>query len=194
MKGRPREPHLRAALREKVIDYVLANGLAGLALRPLAEAVGSSARMLIYHFGSRERLLVEVLAGVREREDALIERWWNARGPARTLPGFIRWYWPRMTSNEAMPIIRLIFEIYAMALRSPRRLPGVLVDPLDYWRRLTRRSEGLKDRRIDATATLVLGATRGLLVDLLATGDRARVDSAVEKLARSLEPPARRRI
>ena len=42
-------------------DHVLAEGLIGLSLRPLAKAVGTSDRMLIYHFGSRDGLVAAII-------------------------------------------------------------------------------------------------------------------------------------
>lgn len=182
--SRPRDPETRSRLREAAIDYVLENGLADSSLRPMAEAIGTSARMLVYHFGSREGLMREVLAGLREREDARIAAWWE-KGPAlRTLPEFVRWLWKRLGTHEAMPALRLVFELYALALRHPEQYPGVLEDPVAYWQQLTRRAGMRTDA---ATATLLLAATRGLALDLAATGQRARVGKALALLCTMLE-------
>ena len=78
-----------------------------------------------------------------------------------------------MGNAKARPIARMIFELYALALRNPARYPGVLTDPIAYWRGLSQRV-GVR-RRNDTEATLLLAATRGLLLDVTATGDRARV-------------------
>ena len=76
--ARPPEPKIRARLRDQAVDYVLAHGFHDFALRPLAQALKTNARMLVYHFGSREGLMREILAGVREREDASIQAWFQA--------------------------------------------------------------------------------------------------------------------
>jgi AcrR family transcriptional regulator len=52
----------REQLLEQVTDHVLEHGLIGLTLRPLAAAIGTSDRMLIYHFQSRDALVSEVVA------------------------------------------------------------------------------------------------------------------------------------
>ena len=65
------DPRIRARLRDRAVDYVLSHGVWDLSLRPLAKAIKTNARMLIYHFGSREGLMREILAGLREREDEL---------------------------------------------------------------------------------------------------------------------------
>src|SRR4051794_41529852 len=52
----------REDLLERVTEHVLQHGLIGLSLRPVAAAVGTSDRMLIYHFGSRDALVSAVVA------------------------------------------------------------------------------------------------------------------------------------
>ena len=184
--ARPPNPGLRARLREQAADYVLSHGLGDLTLRPLARALKTSARMLVYHFGSREELMREVLSYVREREDARIQAWFQAGKTARTLPQFLRWLWKRFAVSRRRPAIRLLFELYALALRDPRKYPGVLEDPLSHWQKLTERT-GISAKPNAVEATLLLAATRGLLLDFCATGDRARVERAIEALAEFVE-------
>ena len=57
----PRPAPDRIALLEGLAAHVLRHGMAGASLRPLAASVGTSDRMLIYHFGTKEALLAEVL-------------------------------------------------------------------------------------------------------------------------------------
>jgi len=184
--ARPPNPAIRERLRNLAVDYVLSHGVGDLALRPLARALKTNARMLVYHFGSREGLMREILAGLREREDAHISAWFQAGKNPRTLAEFLRWYWQRMSAPRAQPAVRLIFELYALALRNPRDYPGVLEDPLAYWLKLTRQS-GSRSKFDTAEATLLLAATRGLLLDLCATGDRVRVGRAMQLLAQFVE-------
>ena len=86
------------------------------------------------------------------------------------------------------PALRLLFELYALALRNPRQYPGVLEDPLwpRYWQRLIGRT-GISGKRNTVEATLLLAATRGLFLDFCATGDRARVKRAIETLVEFVE-------
>jgi AcrR family transcriptional regulator len=184
--ARPPNPGIREQLRNQAVDYVLSYGVGDLALRPLAKALKTNARMLVYHFGSREGLMREILAGLRERGDTYIRAWFQAGKNPRTLSEFLRWYWQRMSAPRARPAVRLIFELYALALRNPRDYPGVLEAPLAYWKKLTERA-GLPSQVDAAAATLLLAATRGLLLDLCATGDRARVGGSIQLLAESVE-------
>jgi AcrR family transcriptional regulator len=184
--ARPLDPRIRARLRNEAIEYVLSHGINDhLALRPLAKALNTNARMLVYHFGSREGLMREILAGLREVGDARIREWFGQSGPSHTLADFLHWYWKQMTAPEARSIIKIIFELYALALRRPKDYPGVLEDPVAYWGKLTRKTRESKFE--EAVATLLLAATRGLLLDLCATGDRERTEEALNLLARLVE-------
>lgn len=184
--ARPPNPSIRARLRDQAVDYVLSHGVADLALRPLAKALKTSARMLVYHFGSREGLMRQILTGLREREDARIQAWFQSGEKPRTMHEFLSWYWKRLSAPRARPAVRLIFELYALALRNPRAYPGVLEDPLVYWQKLTEKA-GIGSKVDSVEPTLLLATTRGLLLDLCATGDRARVGRAMEALAQFVE-------
>jgi AcrR family transcriptional regulator len=187
-------PRIRERLRDQAVDYVLSHGVGNLTLRPLAKALRTNARMLIYHFGSREGLMREVLACLREREDARIQAWFRAGKKRRTLPEFLRWQWQRLSAPQARSAVRLIFELYTLALQHPRDYPGVLEDPLAYWQKLPEQA-GVDSKTGAIEATLLLAMTRGLLLDLCATGDRARVGRAMNTFARLVEnraAPAKR--
>ena len=184
--ARPPNPHIRARLLEQAADYVFSHGLADSTLRPLARALKTNARMLVYHFGSREQLMREVLGYIREREDARIQAWFQAEKTARTLPQFLRWLWKRLATTRRRPALRLLFELYALALRNPRKYPGVLEDPLSHWQKVIGRV-GISGKLNAVETTLLLAATRGLLLDFCVTGDRPRLERAIEALAEFVE-------
>ena len=165
---------------------MLVHGIEDLSLRPLAAALGTSARMLVYHFGSREGLIRALVMSVRRQEDSQIRDWWKEGGRRLSLSDFILWYWRRLNSHYATSAGRLLFEVYAMALRDPRRFPGVLEGPVAYWKRLARRA-GESRQTADTKATFALATVRGLLLDRIASGDVRRLREAAAMLARSLE-------
>lgn len=184
--ARPADPGIRARLRDQAVVYVLTHGLGDLALRPLAKALKTNARMLIYHFGSREGLMREIMAGLRERESAQIGRWMKSTRKPRTMPEFLRWYWRRISAPQARSAVNLVFELYALALRNPRDYPGVLEEPLAFWPKLVR-AMGIESEVDEVEATLLLAALRGLLLDLCATSDRRRTGAGMDLLARLFE-------
>lgn len=164
--ARPVDPHRRAAVLGKAADYVLERGLAGLSLRPLAKALGTSPRMLLYDFGSKERLIHETLAEIRCREAGLLE------AEVHTLEDVWRW----IAAPEREAFLHLFFEVYVDAVRRDEAQPLVR-EWLDY---LQERWRPPVDA---ATATLMIAIVRGLLLDRLATGDRARTDDAFRRFA-----------
>jgi AcrR family transcriptional regulator len=70
----------RDDLLDQVTDHVLEHGLIGLTLRPLAAAVGTSDRMLLYHFGSRDELVTAVVTRTEDRAVAAIDALPTAAG------------------------------------------------------------------------------------------------------------------
>lgn len=65
--GRHKQPEIRDRILDACVDHALAHGLPG-RLEPFAAASGTSARMLIYHFGTRDALLRETLRRARRRQ------------------------------------------------------------------------------------------------------------------------------
>lgn len=55
------------AMLEKLADFVLEHGLDAASLRPLARAVGTSDRMLIYHFSDKDTLIAATLDRIAAR-------------------------------------------------------------------------------------------------------------------------------
>jgi AcrR family transcriptional regulator len=163
---RPFDPHRRDAVLARAADYVLDRGLAGLSLRPLAKALGTSTRMLLYDFGSKEQLVHEVLAEIRRREESLLAT------EVRSLDDVWRW----ISAPQREPFLRLFFEIYVGALGREEAEPLVR-DWLEFLRTSWRPSVD------EATATLMVAVVRGLLLDRLATGDRERTDRALARFA-----------
>lgn len=64
----------RQQLLAKMAQFVLHNGLGAASLRPLARAAGTSDRMLIYHFGSKELMIDELMAYLADAYAEAIDR------------------------------------------------------------------------------------------------------------------------
>ena len=164
-------------LREAILRYLLENGVADLSLRPLAKAVGSSPRGLLYHFGSKEKMLMTVIAELRVRQLALF-----GQIQAESFAEACGLIWRHMSSPASEAQWRLFFELYGIALRHPEIYKDFLDSAVKDWLTFSAmqlREEGYK--RSDATllATVVVAGFRGFLMDLCATHDRTRVNRAV---------------
>ena len=172
----PRERLLAAA-----VDYVAAHGIGEVSLRQLAAALGTSHRMLVYHFGSKEGLLVEVIRAVEARQrEALADLAADADLPVAEQA---RRMWQRLADPALWPHERLFFEVYGQALQGRPHTAALLDGIVDSWLEpLTALNiaQGLPPERARASARLGIAVTRGLLLDLLATGDRPGADAAME--------------
>src|ERR1700684_2835793 len=105
----------RADLLERVTDYVAENGLADLSLRPLADAVDSSPRVLLYYFTSKENLIAEVLALLRARQRNLFA---TLPREAASYAVTVRGAWTFMSDPAHERVFRLFFEVYGLALQA----------------------------------------------------------------------------
>ena len=162
----------RERLLDAAIDFVSGNGIADLSLRQLATEIGTSHRMLIHHFGSKEGLWVAIVQEVERRQLAVMA----AMEPAPGTPydEWMRAWWLHISDPKLWPNARLFFEIYG---RLDRSVIDSWVEPAaDLGRRM-----GVPKTRATSLARLGLAVTRGLLLDLLATGDRKAVDAAMEE-------------
>ena len=186
--GDPRERLLNAA-----IEYVVEHGIGAKSLRQLAAALGTSHRMLIYHFGSRDGLLLEVVQRVEElQRQAVLEL---GQDPSVSFADAARTNWKRLADPSMWPLERLFFEVYGQALQGNPYAEPMLADVIDSWLPwLTElyEQEGVPADFARAEARLGLAVVRGLLLDLLATGDREGVDAAMERFIALYEPPSDR--
>lgn len=181
----PRDRLLAAA-----IDYVLEHGVSDLSLRELATAIDTSHRMLIYHFGSKEGLIVAIIQTVEEMQRvAFAELDTESLSPADTM----RAMWRRFADPGLGPLERLFFEIYGQALQGRPGAVGLLDGIVDSWIEPTARyaiARGAAPEIARAEARLNVAVIRGLLLDLLATGNRTAVDDAFERyIALTLPEP-----
>jgi len=191
---RAESPGTRTKLLEATVDYILKHGLADLTLRPLATALDTSPRMLLYFFGSKERLITEVLAQTRTRQQQEFMHLLSTRGTRRERLALA---WDVWSSEENKKFLWLFFEIYAHAMRDRKRLPGFLERLVKDWLLFFEQvvtAAGAEPERVSPLATLILATIRGLQLDLLATGEKARIDGAFRELLRLLSLPRPRAI
>jgi len=185
--GTERAARRRAELISAAADYVFANGLASLSLRPLAEALETSHRTLLYHFGSKEALIAEVLREARHREQRVVAE--HARAEA-TFSDALRAVWDRYSAPEHLAFLRLYHEFSGIALHAGPALVDPLAESVREWMttvsELARR-HGATAEDAEAIGTFVAGSVRGLQLDLLATGERTRVERGLSELIHAIE-------
>jgi AcrR family transcriptional regulator len=178
----------KALLLESLIDYLVRRGVADVSLRPMAAAVGTSARLLIFHFGSKERLLLEVLDEMQARLQRSLGDLLDDPGPARSAPLRRFWDWALKDGNFAQ--LRVLYQLHVLAAQ----------DHKTYGRFLKRNSLNwlgsvqalLKpSQRSPALATLIVAVFDGLFIEVMSTGDRRRASAAIDEFITMARKPTK---
>ncbi|MGW9276725.1 MULTISPECIES: TetR family transcriptional regulator [unclassified Embleya] len=121
------------------VAYVAEHGLAELSLRPLARAIGSSPRVLLYLFGSKEGLIREILEVGRAEQLALVTRADGRPGTARDTLDLL-WTW--LVAPERRGALRLFFDGYVRSFQGDAPWSDFTVASLDEWLPPTRPRPG----------------------------------------------------
>jgi len=171
---RLRYAHRRGELLRAATEHVLEHGLDDLTLRGLADGVGVSHATLVHHFATRDGLIAEIVERVLAETFSSPDLVAGAEDPLRAL-------WARATAPEGRRHVRLFVAITGRSMhgdppfadavaRSLRDRTAIVAGALE--------AAGRPPTEASAAATVILGVMRGLMVDLLLTGDSARVDAA----------------
>jgi AcrR family transcriptional regulator len=176
MRGR------REDLIEKSLNYMLEHGVAGLTLRPLAGKIGTSARLLVYHFGSKDGLITAVMDEVRAR----IQRSFAdvLAGPCnRRGKGEMHAFWAWTIHPANLRSMRLLFEVQVLAIQDPAKYARYLEGTSSSWLEVIEASlPPSKNNR--AIATLCAAVIDGLLLEYMSTGDAWRTTKALNLFTR----------
>lgn len=180
--ARPFDSARRAELVDRTVDYAAQNGIATIALRPLAAALGTTSRMLIHYFGTKERLVGLVLDALQpDLPELLSEHARKGHAPAEAATGF----WRDLTAGEQATRLRLLLQVMALALTQPDEYGRSARDAIVRWTGPLAGAfaeAGLDERTAAARATLLVSGLRGLALDRFLTGDRRRNDDAAALL------------
>jgi AcrR family transcriptional regulator len=183
----------RQQLLDAAIEYTAEHGISDLSLRSLASALGTSHRMLSFHFGSKEGLWLEIARTVDQRQRDRLRGF--PPQPGQPLGELMRALWTHYSEPALWPYMRLFFELYGQALQGHPHTAGFLdefVAGVIAWLEpfvAVSVAAGVPEARARAHLRLGVAVTRGLLLDLLATGDRAGVDAAAEQFLALVQPP-----
>jgi AcrR family transcriptional regulator len=184
----------RDAIVRRAADHLLERGVVAVSLREslreLAAAVGVSPRMLVHHFGSREKLVSSAVREARSRQrEAFRAR--LAPQPGRPYADVLTDAWRWLAADEARPYLRLFGQLYALAQAPDSPHAEFLRESVLDW--LPTIEEGFAADGADPgtageLSTLTVAVVRGLLQDATAIGDQERVSAAFERYAALLQP------
>ncbi|MDT5147012.1 MAG: hypothetical protein QOC58_1657 [Mycobacterium sp.] len=172
----------RRQLLDALVEEFATGGVGDRSLREVAAAVGTSHRMLLHHFGSREDLLVVIVEEVERRQMRLLPAL-----PADPADSFSA-MWADVRRPELRHVERLFFECYARAAQGEKPYARMVPGAVEEWLAEATKIAAVSGAPIDlAVARLGLAVVRGLLLDLVATDDDAGVDAAASAFAELLK-------
>jgi AcrR family transcriptional regulator len=169
----------REELLSGVIGYMQEHGVGDMSLAPMAQALGTSKRMLLYYFGDRGELLSQALNASRPKVGEIFDGVTTETefvDAARTL-------WRAITRGDQRRAIKMLLQVLSLATTDPdtyqpyaHTAVTVMLNPIT----AALVSLGYPRAEAKARATLVVSGLRGLCQDALVTSERARVDAAAE--------------
>ena len=178
---RTSDPVKREALLAAVVEYLETHGVDDLSLAPMAEALGTSKRMLLYYFGDRRGLLEQALDAIRPKAGNIVRDVTTGEDLERAAMTL----WRALTRGEQQRSVRMLLQVLSLATTDPdtygefaQTAIALMLDPIT----AAFRSAGFGPKDSAARATLMVSGLRGLCQDLLISGDRARVDAAARLL------------
>jgi AcrR family transcriptional regulator len=181
--GRRPQPQIRQRLLDACTDYTLEHGLPD-RLEPLAGAADTSSRMLIYHFGTRDGLLREILGQARQRQVEAFTELLRVR-PEQPYPATLSHAWSAMTGPHGRPYLRMFSRLHDTS--GEPLWPGFRRTATTDW--LAPLEDGMRSLGRPELATVVLAVIRGLLMDLDATRDAERTHKAFHDFLSTLPGP-----
>jgi AcrR family transcriptional regulator len=147
--------------------------LADESIRTIAQGIGTSHRMINYHFGGAEGFWEALINEIRRIEVEKSRRYF---ADPQALPEHsVERAWAHFSTPEYQKIFRIIFEIYVKVLRAPREHEAFVHSFVDEWLNLLadsfRQQHQLTAREAMSYARLRVACIRGLMLDLLLTQD-----------------------
>jgi AcrR family transcriptional regulator len=182
--GRHKQPEIRDRILDACVDHALVHGLPD-RLEPFAAASGTSSRMLIYHFGTRDKLLRETLGRARQRQRDIFGELLSPRLGEPYL-STLRRAWQVMTGPAGRPYLSMFGRLREDA--EQELWPGFRRESTTDW--LQPLENGMRSIDRPELGTLVLAVVRGLIMDIETTDDASRADQAFDDFLAALAPLA----
>lgn len=170
----------RQRLLAEVVEDLARHGIGHRSLREIAASVGTSHRMLLYHFGSREGLVAAVVGAVEADQRATLRALAEEVGSPGEL---VMALWARVCSPELRPFVRLFFETVAAGVAPEGDgVPEAGAEMTRPWLEDSDEVAAVLGTTVDPVEVrLGIAVTRGLLIDVLATGEVGPATASLER-------------
>ena len=165
-------------LLDASLRYLVEHGVANISLRPMAAALGTSPRILMFHFKSKEGLLQDVFSELNSRLQASLRTMASTgSNPLRVPP--LKRFWQWATSKGNFPYFRLLYESQIVALQNPKEYGRYLQKASGDWQAAAfdLMSPSLKNK---AMASLCIAVFDGLMLERMSGGDMPRLTESLD--------------
>ena len=182
----PKGTRTAARILDAATTVLSRDGFGGATLGRVAEEAGIDKRGVLYHFGTRETLLVRVVQTVGERTAANIEAEFDGTVQDTGRAAGIDVLWAGITSEPQL--LRAYFALVVGSAESSEVAAALRELKNTYVKLITRQfhagpDDGSRRERDPATAPLVaLALLRGLLLEWIETGDGPTIDAGLDQL------------
>ncbi len=185
--GRPVDIERRAALLEAAATHLIEHGIAKVSLEEIAATAGTSARMLVHHFGTRDAVIAGALQIARRRQLAHAQEHF---APGPDVAAVLESAWSWLVDQETRKYFRLFQQVAALETLEDRDHPSELRTRLATdWKPLLRALFEADPRHradAEALAELLLAVYRGLAIELVIGSDEAELARAYERFIKGL--------
>jgi AcrR family transcriptional regulator len=168
----------KTELLDAALKYLIDHGVANASLRPMAAELGTSPRILMFHFRSKEGLLQDVFEELHSRLQASLRAMASSDSDSfRVAP--LRRFWQWATSRENFPYFCLLYEAQIVALQNPQEYGRYLRKASSDWQAAAfdLMSPSLKSK---AMASLCIAVFDGLMLELMSGGDRRHLTESLD--------------
>jgi AcrR family transcriptional regulator len=174
---------MKRELLNRIVAYLAEHGLGDMSLRPMAAALGTSPNRLVHHFGSKQDLLAAALTHATRIQEAVRDQW-LARHPDLSKTEELRKWWRWLNASPSnLALTRLGLEAATLAATRTGLSGAVRAEQIGVWREQIEQKlvqQGMPKQVAVLEASLLKGVFTGLIVDLMATGDKQRLTRALE--------------
>ena len=174
---------MKRELLDRLVAYLAVHGLGDVSLRPMAATLDTSPNRLVHHFGSKQELLAAALHQATLVQVQVRDAWLK-RTPALSKTAELRKWWKWLNDSPAnLALTRLGLEAVTLEATHTGLSGDVRAEQIGVWREQIEQklvSEGVPKSVAVTEASLLKGVFTGLIMDLLATGDKQRLTKALE--------------
>jgi AcrR family transcriptional regulator len=181
--SRPTEPQKKQELLEQCLAAVIEAGVLDCSINAIAKKIGTSARMLVYHFGSKQELERQLISLLEMR---LREKLWALQGvsleEANCLTATLLEMWSHLTSPEMHGLLKLAMELNQRAIQGDSETQRFLEYESQQW------VDSLSNLTHDkATALALFHLFQGAILDFLTTGNAQRGQQTIKVVTETIQ-------